>query len=580
MKHSFPFFSLFIALFVLEAPAFSNTVPFYENLPHKVKEAVSIRHQIVERKLSTDLNGLYKAQIKVDLEVETRNRFLIYQDNFDYQIAEHQDHFDNEERWQLKKGPPPETVRFLDPVSKKLKKGYKGQNIFSLQINTPEGYFGIPENYKVPLVVSFQACSERQCLLPQKVLLEIDFFDPKGGRLGKSDSQEFEKSFLTRVSSTLSSGLKQSKGLSFSILLILFVAGLLTAFTPCVYPIYPITLGIFSRWSHNSSSHGLYLSLFYCLGMILSYAIFGLITAATGAVFGSLTQQPLYLISIGAIFLISAVFFSGLINLPVPTFLQNFFGSNLESSEKKVSLPKLCTKAAFMGMGMGILAAPCVGPVLLALLAWLSQSLQNDESAYLKGFLLLSTFGLGMSVPFLILGHFILRMKKKVSLGRFTPWVKHAGTAFLVAGSLFFIIPGVKLLTPGEKRVALEFAFPVYNLENQVKGQWTVYDFRADWCVACLELEEKTFMEKRISEQFESGEWVYVQIDMTKMDDQNKKIAEKFSVISLPSVFILNPKGEQCVNLNLHEFESAPKFLARMKEAKRNCLIPPVEKGS
>lgn len=589
-QQSFPFFILKLLFsgtlfFSFLSPVLSQTetAPTYDQLPQRVKEAVSFRVQVVDRNYQTDLEGNYSGTLRVDLEIETRNNFLLYEDNLSYKISDHNAPFPENESWEMKEIERPETVSFIDPITKKIKKGFRGQNRFTIELKTPAGYHSIASNYKIPLVMSFQACSEKLCLLPHQVMSRIDFFDNNGPQYANSSSNNsnFEKSFLDTASSQLKSWLDQSSGLSLGILGLLFLAGLLTSFTPCVYPIYPITLGIFSRWTHNSKNEGLLLSLFYCLGMIISYAVFGLITAATGSIFGSLTQQPVYLLSIGGVFLLSAIFFSGIVNLPVPGFLQSLFGTSMENpSEKKPSTAKLCVKASFMGLGMGVLAAPCVGPVLLALLAWLSQSLQNQEASYLKGFVLLSVFGLGMSVPFLILGHLILNMKKKISLGRFTPWVKHLGTVFLVAGSLFFIIPGFKLLNSSQNQTGKEFSFPVYNWENRSTGKWAVYDFRADWCTACIELEERTLMEKEVSSKFESGDWSYVQIDMTKLTDETKKIAEKFNVISLPSVFIVNPEGDRCTNLNLHEFEEAPQFLARMSEAKRNCSIPPEGKDS
>jgi thiol:disulfide interchange protein DsbD len=472
--------------------------------------------------------------------------------------------------WNVKviKEPTPHT--FLDPVTKSLKEGYRGQSIFEVSFSLPpEGVSRLPTQHKIPVLIDFQSCNKELCLLPATLRIDVPLVRSESQSL-HGDSTRSSPSLFSDTSAKLKD-LLDSGALSWMSFLLLFVAGLVTAATPCVYPLYPITAGIFFRWTSRSIRKTLCLSLTYCIGMTISYALLGLLTASTGALFGSLAQSPAFLLSIGFFILLSAVFFSGLLPFQAPQFLQNIFMGPAGESHSEKTFLALLPRAFSMGLGLGVVAAPCVGPVLIALLAWLSSQFAAGHASYAQGFFLLASFGAGMSLPLLVMSTLIVRLNALPSLGKYTPWAKHLGSLLLVAGSLFFIVPGLQLLGVGAPK-KVEAKFKVYSLETWPRNQWSVLDFRANWCSACLELENETFTHHEVSALFENKSWDYVSVDLTDRNPTNQKIAADWNVIGLPTVLILNPQGQICDNLTLNGFEDARAFKKRLESAATSCL--------
>lgn len=557
--------ALFAALFFISYTSHAARSYTPESLPQQVKRAVSINLHLVENRIQNilDSNSAQKSQgsLIAELLVDTRNSFNVYKENFSIQTTD---------GWLVEVLNEPSEVKFMDPVTKTVKSGYRDQTLFELKFSIdPSQPSAKSQSWGphsiLPVTVGFQACNKELCLLPINLELELGMVR---NTLSLQSSQE-EASWLEQQSEKLQDRLQENT-FGLQTLFVLLIAGILTAFTPCVYPLYPITLGLFSKWTAASLWRTLVLSLSYAIGISTSYAIVGVFAASTGKLFGSFTQTPAFLIGMGLLILFSALFFSGLLPFQAPLFLQNFFGkSESENSTAATPFVKRVGSATFMGAGLGVLAAPCVGPVIIALMAWLSNSLAQSESAMWEGGILLATFGLGMSLPLLVLANIIVGMKRQPKLGKWTPYFKHFGTLMMLAGSMFFLIPGIQLATQiGAKK---SFDFPVYTLESR-PSKWTVVDFRADWCAACIELENETFSSQLISESFkENREWGFVSVDLTNSTPENQEIAEGYDIIGLPTVLILSPDGKVCKNHSLFGFEGPERFDVRMKRAQKDC---------
>jgi thiol:disulfide interchange protein len=144
--------------------------------------------------------------------------------------------------------------------------------------------------------------------------------------------------------------------------------------------------------------------------------------------------------------------------------------------------------------------------------------------------------------------------------------------------SLFFLVPGFQLLqaqsSPDETTLGtpVNYKFPIRKFAEWRKDHRSVLDFRADWCAACLELEERTMPAPKVSSHFESGEWDYVRVDMTQMNDENTQISRTFNVVGLPTVLLTNSHGKICDKLKLFGFENAKNFEARLQRAIKECL--------
>jgi cytochrome c biogenesis protein CcdA len=144
-------------------------------------------------------------------------------------------------------------------------------------------------------------------------------------------------------------------------LLGIFVGGLALNLTPCVYPLIPITVSYFGGRSAQGKSlvgHG----ICYIGGLALTNSSLGLVAALTGGLIAALLQSPPVLIAIAAMLAAFAMSLFGFWELRLPFWLTQlasksypgFFGS------------------FFMGITLGVVAAPCIGPFVLGLLTWVA----------------------------------------------------------------------------------------------------------------------------------------------------------------------------------------------------------------
>ena len=114
----------------------------------------------------------------------------------------------------------------------------------------------------------------------------ISLADIKNQNLSNQTESIQQKDDSGSVASTL-----EKSGLFLSLLFI-FLAGLALNLTPCVYPLIPITIGYFGGQAEGKTSRLFLLGVLYVLGMALTYSVIGVVTSLSGAVFGTLLQNP------------------------------------------------------------------------------------------------------------------------------------------------------------------------------------------------------------------------------------------------------------------------------------------------
>src|SRR5215813_6318986 len=188
---------------------------------------------------------------------------------------------------------------------------------------------------------------------------------------------------------------------------VVFAGGLLTALTPCVYPLIPITVGVFGARKAERRSKAILLTLAYVLGMGLVFSTLGVIAAKTGQAFGSILGDPRFVVGLAIFLLVLASSMFGAFELSLPSGL----------AQKLNTVGGGGMAGAFlMGSVSGFLAAPCTGPVLTGLLAFVAES-QNSA----LGAMLLFIYALGVGVPFVLIGVFTLRLPRG---GEWMEWVK------------------------------------------------------------------------------------------------------------------------------------------------------------
>jgi thiol:disulfide interchange protein DsbD len=146
-----------------------------------------------------------------------------------------------------------------------------------------------PNNLKTD--VTFTVVAESFSINEKKVA-EVTLEDIKAANKGDKEIKEPEED-------TLANKLEKS-GLLIS-LLIVFFGGLALNLTPCVYPLIPITVGYFGGQSEGKTSRLFVLGVLYVLGMALTYSVVGVVTSLSGAIFGTLMQNPLVIVAIALV---------------------------------------------------------------------------------------------------------------------------------------------------------------------------------------------------------------------------------------------------------------------------------------
>lgn len=495
---------------------------------------------------------------------------------------------------------------FYDFTSQKMKEGVETQA-------TLRAVFEIPEYLSAGKIsaqfrLTYQACTTKHCLFPKEVPLEVQF------QIGYLSATKTQLDQTFSHFSILSSDARpnQPSTLLWELLLV-FLSGFLTSLTPCVYPMIPITLAVLgARGAQHTRLQRFKLSTTYVFGIATTFSVLGLTAASTGALFGSLLGHPVAVVGLALFFSLMGLNQLGLFEMGVPAFIS----SRVQSVNKSHGYPG----ALLTGMVMGVVAGPCVGPVLFSILAYVAriQDLQY-------GFVLLFTYAMGMGVLFLALGTFGLRLPKA------GPWMfitKFVFGSVMMAVALFYLSPivsdrvlatligAVVVFVPASmfwvhesgggdhwkvrKKIAVLLAFvflavgiqtaffsnpsketvqaspklgsmnwqPLHSLSQlndfQGKGQPIIIDFFADWCAACKELETKTFIDPSIIR--ESRKFLLFRFDATQSSRELDELKRRFFIIGLPTIIFLQADGVWRRDLTLTGWENAETFMRRMQK--------------
>lgn len=210
-----------------------------------------------------------------------------------------------------------------------------------------------------------------------------------------------------------------------------FLGGVLTSFTPCVYPMIPITIAYIGGRSGDSKLKGLSLSLFYVLGMAVTYAALGAFAALTGKFFGSATTNPILYIVMANVFIFLGLSMLDVVTIPVPSFMA---GKQTGNKGGRIG-------AFLVGLLAGTVAAPCTAPVLGVVLTFVAA---KQQVTYGVG--LLFVFSIGLGTLLIIAGTFAGFMSSLPKTGNWSVIIKKFFGWLMIAAGEYFLIEAGKLL--------------------------------------------------------------------------------------------------------------------------------------
>lgn len=236
-----------------------------------------------------------------------------------------------------------------------------------------------------------------------------------------SASQEKSLSYSERISSLV----QTTDSLAMRLLLVLLL-GILMSLTPCIYPMIPITVGILQGQAKQSFLHNFLVALSYTFGIATTFALLGLTAAYTGQLFGTIMSNPFVILGIVALLIYLALTMFDVVQMRTPKmFSSNYFGSIKGGS---------FVSAFLFGAASGTVASPCLSPGLIMLLS-LVTTLGNP---YL-GFVLLFFFGIGLSIPLLLIGTFSSSLSMLPQAGMWMVEIKHFFGIILLGMCLYFL---------------------------------------------------------------------------------------------------------------------------------------------
>jgi thiol:disulfide interchange protein DsbD len=488
------------------------------------------------------------------------------------------------------------------------------------------------DTLSIRAVVTYQACDNQKCLLPdsQEVFIPVpvstpqtavdlahpDIFDAIDfASLAKPSSSDSSAAMVSTggESGPSSSGLAGAiakRGLWFGFVLV-FLGGLALNLTPCVYPMIPITVSYFGGQSRGRSRQTVSLALLYLLGMATMYSALGLVAAFTGSLFGSALQNKFVLMAIALVMIGLAMSMFGYYEIRIPEKLAGVAGTAKQGR----------MGSFLMGLTVGIVAAPCIGPFVLGLLTFV-----GEQGSLVLGFSLFFVLALGLGIPFVVLAVASGNIGRLPKSGEWMEWIRRLFGVVLLAMAAYFLrtvigehvyyaILGALLVIGGVMlgfvtrvhatsmwfvafRRFIGVAAPLYGLymalapghilgrthvaatgwapyaesalaRAAADGRPVVIDFAADWCMPCKELEHKTFSQPEVINATKNV--VTMKADLTQHSNADvRALRKRYDIRGVPTIVFIDAKGKERSDLRAVQFIDKNEFLRRLSAVGRS----------
>lgn len=214
-------------------------------------------------------------------------------------------------------------------------------------------------------------------------------------------------------------------------LVLLFLAGLGLALTPCVLPMLPIVANIVAREDNPTVKRGVILTTSYAIGVAIAYGILGAVIAIFGESLGIIgwLQNPIILIAFAIVFVLLALYMLGVFSIRLPRFISSKMQGLSQAGDSKLGSTGGSLIAGFLS---ALVVSPCVSaPLFGALLA------VSTIGSPLLGFAALFMLGFGLSAPLILIGATQGKIMPKA--GEWMNWVKQGFALLLFAVALLLI---------------------------------------------------------------------------------------------------------------------------------------------
>lgn len=468
-------------------------------------------------------------------------------------------------------------------------------------------------NKPVKLLASYQGCSEKGlCYPPIEKTLNVSLVQALSNAPLPPLASENEN---TQIANVL------MHGNFWLVVSFFFGAGLLLAFTPCVFPMIPILSGIIVGRGHKiTHMHAFILSLAYVLGMALTYAAAGIAAGLSGELISNALQTPLVLGSFAAVFVLLSLSMFGFYELQLPSALQ----SRLTDTSNKLHGGHLSGVFA-MGALSAIIMSPCVAAPMAGALLYIGKT----HDALLGGSALFA-LAMGMGTPLLLIGSSAGALLPKA--GAWMETVKRLFGVVMLALAIWILSPVLPLMAQmllwgallilcaiflhaldalghnangwrklwkglgiftlllgvayliGALSGARDILHPLGNIVHsnnslpatlrfdriksssdldrriaQANGKKVMLDFYADWCVSCKEMERYTFSDAAV--QAKLKDTILLQADVTANSDDDKALLQRFQLFGPPATLFFDTQGQELSDFRVTGYQDAAQFL-------------------
>ena len=444
--------------------------------------------------------------------------------------------------------------------------------------------------------IDYQACDNLRCLRPTSVSSTIALASLQGATAGGITGAGLIGAGTSGSTPTgAGEDVFAHHGWVLGFLAVL-LGGLALNLTPCVYPLIGVTIAYFGNQG-GGPRRVFALAVVYVLGIALMFSAVGVAVALSGGLFGAAMQNPVVLSVIATMLVALALSSFGVFALQPPQWLMNRAG---------VARPGYAG-ALLMGLGMGVVAAPCIGPIVVGLLLMVERS-ENP----LVGFALFFTLAVGLGLPYVALALAAGSIRQLPRSGEWLAWVEQLFGFVLIGLAIYFLDPvmpghlmgrilpfyaaaaGIWLgfgtragrawrpflvfrAAVGAAAVAalIYFAIPRAMPKSLTfepfdssllasAGQTrkpVLIDFSAEWCIPCREMEHSTFLNPLVVR--EASRFVRLRADLTHQDKTNQDLMSKFQIQGVPTTVMIDSSGR--VQVQKVGYIGSDEFLADLR---------------